>query len=482
MIIQVGSTGLNTDVAPALLPPDAITHGDNFLCVAGSVRSPRMRIKRFQVTVEPVYHFTWTTVDNEHKLIVSDGETVLLYDMDGTGHDLNPSARFTPGSLVTFTDLNTVLVVNSNEDGPFYYDSAGTGELAALPGWTATDRCRVMASLRYSLVALNMTEDGDLFPQKLLWSNSAQDGDLPTLWAAAADNDAGDDLLGESGGHITGAEQMRGSLWVLKSDSIYEMAWIGGQYVFAVNRRTGIVGGSGNESLVACKNVLAVLSRDDVYLYDGSTANSISDNRVHSNLVSLSENGAYTFIELKYSPNQDFLLVSLSADGVTAETTLIYSFADNTWSRVNFGSVYGFELSSFEGADQLELLVLRQNEGAFWVESFADQYDSEQASSYVLIDGNVERRGIKLGEQVSVVEKVLPVARGATFSISFGVQETQDADPRWTPYYTVTPSVREFIPVRLSGSYFCWRVNAASYEPWYLDALDVRVRPAGDKE
>jgi hypothetical protein len=226
---------------------------------------------------------------------------------------------------------------------------------------------------------------------------------------------------------------------------------------------------------------MAILSRDDEYLYDGSSTTSLSDNRVHEALVSLSTLGAYTFIELRYSPNQDFLLVSLSGENDTADTTLVYSFSDNTWSRTTLGQVYGFELASFEGVDQLELLVIRQDDTGIWVESFTDQYDPERAVDYVLVDGNVERTGIPL-DQVSMVEKVLPHARGAEFSISFGVQETQDAEPRWGPYHTVTPATRRFIPVRMAGSYFCWRVNAAALSPWYLDALDVRARPAGDKE
>lgn len=258
MIVQTGQSGLNTDLAPAKLPPDAVTGGSNFLCTEGSVRSPTMRLKQFDLDIEPIYHFVWTDVDAADNIVVSDGESVYLYTSAGVGTLINDGGLFTAGSLVTFCALGTVLIVNSNVDGPFYYDP-DTALLVALTGWPATWTCEIMASVRYNLVALNLTEDGDAFPQKVRWSNSVQDGSIPTEWTAAITNDAGDDILGETGGHIRGAALYRDSLWIGKTDSLYEMRYLGGQFVYAITKRSGDMGIGSHRAMTAAKNVLLIV-------------------------------------------------------------------------------------------------------------------------------------------------------------------------------------------------------------------------------
>jgi hypothetical protein len=485
MIINVGKSGLNTDIAPVKLPPDALTGGNNFLCTEGSVRSPTMRLKVLDLTIEPLFHFVWTAVDNTDKVVVSDGEKVLLYDTDGTEHDINTANRFTVGCQVTFTDLGTVLVVNSDEDGPFYYDP-DTDALVSLPGWNSTWRCKIMASVRYNLVALNMTEGTDEFPQKLRWSNSSQDGSVPTLWTAALDNDAGDDILGETAGHIIGATVFRGSLWIGKTDSLYEMRYLGGQYVYSVTRRTGDIGISSHLGMTAGKNILIVLSRDDVYRFDGTIAQSLSDNRIRNKLIELSDNGSFDYAEIKYSPNQDLAFVTAVGTGRTAGTVPVYSFADDTWNLISFGDVYGFDLGAMTDDTDPELICYRNqpdlDTGAaqYQVERFTGVYDAALEGEYLFIDGEASRESIPL-ERNSMVEKVLPILRGQKLNIQIGVQDSQDSAIRWTPTYEIDPAAKKFIPVRMVGRYMSWRVYARARQPWYFDGLDVRTRPAGDK-
>lgn len=482
MKIAVGTSGLNTDIAPAMLPPDALTGGVNFLCTQGCVRAPTMRLKVMNLSIEPLWHFVWTTADNVDKVIISNGVKVHLYDADGTEHDITPDAGdFTAGCKVTFTDLNTLLVVNSNEDGPFSYDPT-TKKLVALKGWPTAWRCEVMSSVRYNLVALNLTEGSDRLPQKLRWSNSAADGDLPTQWTPALTNDAGDDLLGESGGHIIGARQFKDSLWIGKSDSLYEMSYIGGNFVFQNSRRSGDIGITSPLAIVGAKNQLAILSRDDIYTFDGSNAKSLTDNRINNKILELSDNGSFDYVEMAYSPNQDLLFIDAVGTGRTADQSLIYSYIDNTWSLVSFGALYGFDLAALTSDTDPELVCYRENkDGDYVIERFTNVYDEALEGDYVLVAGEAEREGISLDAPL-MVEKVMPILRGQKLRLEFGVSRAQDAPYRWTPIYEVDPPAKQFIPVRMVGRYFAWRVSATARQPWYLDGLDIRVQPAGDRD
>jgi len=486
MILDIGKSGLNTDLAPTKLPPDALTGGDNFICSGGSVRAPTMRLKVADLSIEPKYRFVWTTKDNEDKLVVSDGVSVIFYDADGTEHNITTAPTFTAGSQVTFCDLGTLLIVNSNLNGPFYYNTS-TSLLVALPGWTSTWRCEVMAAVRYNLVALNMTEGTAKYPQKLRWSSSAVDGAIPNVWDPTnLAFDAGDEILGESSGHIIGAVVFRDSLWIGKTDSIYEMRYLGGQYVYTVSRRSGDLGVSTHRAMAAAKNTLVVLSRDDLYRFDGSMAVSLTDSRVHDLLISLSLDGSFAYTEISYTPNQDFLFVTVSGTGDAAEQVLVYSFADDTWSVVTFGSTYGFDLCAVTADTDPELIVWRTHDGNWQVENFTDEYDPALEGEYLFVNGYVERAGINLGGSQVMVEKVLPILQGADVAqplmISIGVQASQDAEIRWTPEYPIDAARPTFIPVRKVGRYLCWKANARARKPWVLDGLDVRMYPAGDKD
>lgn len=485
MIIDIGKTGLNTDVAPTKLPPDAVTGGENFLCTEGSVRAPTMRLKVMDLSIEPRFRFVWTTKDNEDKLVISDGESIMLYDADGTETDITPSTSLTAGCQVTFADLGTLLIVNSNKDKPWFYDEAAT-ELKPLQGW-GNWKCEVMTSVRYNLVALNMTEDGVKMPQKVRWSSSAEEGAIPAVWDPTdLAYDAGDDILGETSGHIIGGAVFRDSLWIGKTDAIYEMRYLGGQFVYSIIRRTGDLGISRPDAICAAKNVLAIVSRDDLYKFDGSTAMSMTDNRIHNLVLELSKDGSFAYEDLTYSPNQDFLFATLAGEGATADKVLVYSFADDTWNVLTFGDVYGFDLAQITADTDPELICYRKNvDGGYQVEQFSSVYDPDLEAEYLFVDGSVERTGIPLGAPM-MVEKVLPVLRGTDalqpLKISIGVQASQDQEIRWTPEYEIDAKLKRFIPVRKVGRFLCWRVQTRAKKPWYLDALDVRVFPAGDKD
>jgi len=157
---------------------------------------------------------------------------------------------------------------------------------------------------------------------------------------------------------------------------------------------------------------------------------------------------------------------------------------DDTWNNTSFGSVYGFDLASLTADTDPELICYRGTDGAYQVERFTNIYDVDLEGEYVFITGNVERVSIPL-EGPSLVEKVLPILRGVAevpLRIQIGVQASQSAPIRWTPEYPINPEQKTFIPVRKVGRFLSWRATARARQPWYLDALDVRTRPAGDKD
>ena len=481
MIIQTGKSGLNTDVAPALLPPDALTAGDSFTCVAGSVSGSRMRRRLFAIDIEPLFHYEWQNVDGEQKYLVSNVLSVYLYNQDGTYSDITPSTPFTDGAKLDFTDLNTVLVVNSDLDGLYYYDNT---RLVPAPGWPSSMRAKSIAAIKYNLVAMNLTDNGEKFPSKLMWSKSAEEGGMPNVWTPALDNDAGDDILGESEAEILGAVQYRDMLWIVKADSIYRMAWVGGQYVYTIKRQTGLIEIGYPEAFCGCRNNLAIFSTDDVMLFDGTFLDTKALNRVSGAIRASSESGAFGRVQLLYAPSDKLLLLGLGAPNSNVITKVFgYSLIDDTWSVFNVGFCYGLGLTSGFISGSREIIFYTEIEAGganYQIEVATDYYDPQFDNEYILQQTSAERTGIPLNE-VMMVTKALPRIRGVPVTITIGTQETQDSPVKWGLPKTVQPGQETFVPVMRSGRFLAYTIAAESKQRWSCDALDVRANPMGDK-
>ena len=350
-IDQLGGVGLMADPIPSTLAPNAWTSLRNVATDNGALRSVRGETKLFDVAIRPVYHTAYVAPNGLWSVIISDGVKVYLYELVArTGVEITPAAGDLSGGPVTFTNLNGILVCNSETDGPFYYDSGAALPadriLKALPGWNTDWRCKAMVAFRYFLVALNITESDVAYPHKLLWSNSAQEGSLPTEWVAAVTNDAGDDILGETSGVIVGAEVVRDSLYVVKEDAIYSMSWIGGEYVMRTDRLKGGVGTRLINGFKQMKGGLAIFTTSDVLFFDGQNSTSLVDGRIRKTIAQEISEELWEFSRVFVNPATSQLLIAgVSAGSRQLTSALVFNYEENTWGhrRLNFG--YGFDLA-----------------------------------------------------------------------------------------------------------------------------------------
>ena len=145
-IANLGEVGLNTDVAPTLLPANVVTGLNNVVPVNGSLETARGELRLFDLDIEPRYHtayrsFKFDGLAARQWFIVSDGVDVYAYHLQADGtlitEQITPTdddtATGTPepwlGGLVSFADLNGVLVINSETNGPFYWPGPGAPTL-----------------------------------------------------------------------------------------------------------------------------------------------------------------------------------------------------------------------------------------------------------------------------------------------------------------------------------------------------------------
>lgn len=524
----LGKAGLNTDVETSLLPLEAWSTLINIECQDGSLRSAHGESKLFDIAIEPIYHTTF--VEGEFPtVIVSDGVNIRAYRMDGSHRVITPetgtpavSAPWSQGR-VTFTNLNGVLVVNSQSDGPFYWGGWDT-KLKPLPGWPTGWTCRAMCAYRYYLVAIGMFEKDSGtgvvsdFKHKVCWSGSAAEGEVPTVWIPALSNDAGDDILGETPGALVGGVLVRDSLMLVKEDDLFTMNWIGGQYVMQVTRNKGGVGTRSTYGYSEMRGAVVTMTSADVLAFDGQQSQSLMYGRVrewYRRRVS-SEQWEKSALFVHY-PSRS-LYIAIVKSGYTYITEVLrYDWSSDTWSAFTVSDAYGLdelmvrmtltpdpwdEASSKPWNDPgstpwdrgiyapsvTDVIVYESNretaapgEEKYWVSVRAiTETDSQDSPKFV----QAMRTGLPLEgvSGVAMVTRIWPEMDGnAPFKLWVGGQQRLDETPVWTGPYDVIPRVTESIPLRVTGRFLGFRVESEVKGYWRLSALTVQHEPAGER-
>jgi hypothetical protein len=531
-IDDLGAVGLNTDLAPSTLPPNVWTTLIDIRATDGSIRSVAGETKLFNTTVRPLYHTTFVqSPSGAQFIIVSDGESVIAHTVEGTATDITPTEGSLSNGVVSFTDLNGILVVNSTTDGPFYWDSNATPPgniLKPLPGWDSGWTCSDMRAYRYNLVALGMLEGGVEYPHKVRWSSSAAEGELPTEWVAAVSNDAGADLIGETSGAIVGGAIVRDSLYIIKEDSIYAMNHIGGQYVMQLSRLKGSsVGTKIKKGFAEMRGGLAVFTQADLLLFDGNQNVSLTKGRVNAALVNSVSPSHWELSEVFVHTDSGALVLAGVQPGYDLlSMALVYDWNDNTWSQRRLNNSYGFDQAFVSSSaniptwDELvgpavsggltpyfapgvswdqqddgswntgvrnpsvrEIIVYESNpeDTLWWVSVLTNSSVNSDGSPK---SGIAERTGIPIegADGIFMVREIWPELRGSgKITMTVGSQMAVDDSPMWGQPWEVTPGVTENLPVRLSGRFLCLRVECDSPEHWKLGSITVDWEGAGER-
>lgn len=546
-IDNLGAVGLNTDVMPSLLPPNVLTTANNVESSDGVLRSIQgerlVFVNGAKLDVEPIYHKTWVGFAGEQWAIVSDGVDVWAYafDGDGVGEKITPTddgqSTGTPqpwnNGFVSFAILNGLLVVNSASDGLFYWGGTGAPLLAA-PGWDTTWKCKQIAAFRYQLIALGMTEDTNEYPHKIRWSTSAAEGDVPTIWDPQADNDAGDDILGETEGVIVGGTLVRDQLYIIKEDAVYAMRWIGGQYIHQVTRLEGGTGTRNPKGFCEMRGVLVVLTTSDVILFDGQNSKSLLDARARRAVYNAVSEGNWESAQVFYNPSTHILFMSYPTSNATLRLgfSLLYNREENTLSVYLLKNGYGFDLALIDyvvGVPQWDdISPLISGPSPRWiVDGTWDEqidaswnkgvispsnaqtimYESDDAGTeywMVFRQGNTNSDGTakacKAGRTSMPIEGIPGLAQlnwvwpeisgklvdpvdanvEVPVIMRFGGQETPEGQITWDPtQYQVYPDRTQTIDPRVTGRYISWEVSSEGVGEWSLGGLTFSWESAG---
>lgn len=286
---NLGAKGLVSDLAPSELPLDAWSSAKN-------VRFTPLGVEKVQgntaiygtPTVEPLSAFpveaagtsTWI-YGSDKKLYIIDGTTHYNVTRQTLGVDVDYSASAT--TKWTGGHFNGIVIANNPNDVPQSWIPGTVSTKATdLANWPGTLKCHVMRPYKNFLVAMDLTSSGTRTQTGLRWGHPAAAGSVPSSWDITdATKDAGEWYLNETSGAIVDLVSLRDDGIIYKTDGIWRMQFIGGQYIFRFTKiATGVGMPSSRCAVEFSPGQHFVWIGDDVVVFDGQSFSSIMTSRV----------------------------------------------------------------------------------------------------------------------------------------------------------------------------------------------------------
>ena len=412
-------------------------------------------------------------------------------------------------------------VITNGADVPQSWEP---GELAEdLENWPSANlKCGVLRPFGYFLVALNITDGSDNFPDRVRWSHSTTPGNLPSSWDIDdATRDAGQvDLQVQTPGHIVDAARLRDWLVVYRNNSTHAMRYIGGNNVFGFTELFGRLGALASGCVTPFSHrrgaFHCVFTGDDIIVHDGRQIIETLEGRVgrqiarnlsasywersfvvnmpgvHENWICYPETGSETpNLAVVWNYNEDTVSYREIPEGVNWITLgSVTASEGETWNTA-VDSWDSEALSWDEAQNQQHNIRPVQFAGTGSFAGMAE-LDTTSAWSGTNFSTTLEREGIAVVPNRQTKEpiqdltsrKLLRGARlqvvGGPITVQFGASQSVDQAPVYQEPGTV---IQEGVNLRaggvLSGVSFGMRILSEHGNPWEIQGLELDIEKKG---
>lgn len=396
--------------------------------------------------------------------------------------------------------LNGIPFASNGLDVPVYWGGDVGTPFTSLPGWPATTSCKSLVAFRYHLVALDIDGPSGSFPDQVLWSDAAEPGAIPQTWTAAADNEAGDTILGDLPGPCMCAVPLRGSLLIYKRNAVYAMDYVGGNEVFVFRQIFSGMGALTRHAVCDLSDGRHFVVGDgDIYITDGVSRASVALNRMrdfvfnqldqdnYENLfvifhrakgevwVCFPEQGSQDCtLAVVYDVGHDAFGVRVLDDVTCAALGIVNDTAtDESWAAATY---------TWDAATRL----WNQPNYSLAVESLvtgagttATQHDSQDA---VAVAASLSRYDLAFGEpeRVKFLRRIHVRAKTGfgTLYVRAGARMTPTDSITWSTEQALTEP-EQIVNTFAQGRYLSVEVRSEDTEVWQVSGIDLEAELRG---
>ena len=420
-------------------------------------------------------------------------------DITGTAPTGSAVDRWTGGTL------NGVLVLNNGVDKPMYWAGDTTLNLATLPGWVANWKCSAIRPFKNYLIGLNWIKGTSYYPNMVKWSAAADPGTVPATWDEAdPTNDAGETDLSETSGTVVDGLPLGDTFIIYKTDSMYAMTYIGGQYIWQFRRLPGEVGILARGCVCNTPQGHLVLTVGDLVLHNGGEPRSILSGSMRQWLVDNLDidNYARSFLVSNPATNEAWICFP-ETGSTTCSRAIIWNWIDNTFSlrdlnQVTYGLSGQYEYASSDpydsdvGSYDSDTTVYDVTDIPLTKTRFlmcnANQdllgFDIGTDFNGTAFSASIERTGLSFDapDTVKMIRGIYPRIvgqTGATVYIQGGGAMDTEGSYSWSdpvPYVIGTTYRADMFA---SGRFLAYRIYSTANFNWRIKSIDVDVVSMG---
>jgi len=531
-IRQMGTVGIIKDIDPFDLPPNAFDAGLNVRFANGVMtRGPVFR-SITSLSKDPAFVDGLTPLTGLDYIVLGYQDGTITKTAGPTTIDITASG-WTPSSTPvqwTSTNLSDVYYVNREDRVPWYMVRNGT-QMAAIPGWTSTWRCKSLRAFNSQLIAIGMTEASAEYPTTLRWSDFTTVGAPPATWNPATTNSAGRNTIAEMVNPLIDGYALRNAFALYSRDEIWLMEVTGDSNVYSFRRiftGTGIIN---KNCVVERQGQHYVFGFDDIYIHDGVSKQSIAEGKVRQYIYRtmnkkykdkffVAHNRALNEIMFCYVSGDEAVAYP-APNGEACNRAAVYNYVSGTWT------FYDLPWSTAAGISNLDTSLIWNAATASWDltgGSWLDKDDGYKRNLmfvgltsatygitrqlHVLEDyltGTttypvdtaatgpcyVRRTGIDLDEIqaelrgfkniISIYPEGRVYASGAPLSFQFGASLYPDESPVLGDPMTYDGIQNYKLDYRDAGRFLTLQINYNDYRSFSLSGIDVDVVITGSR-
>jgi hypothetical protein len=503
-IDNLGAIGLNKDIQPSDLPPNAWTSVYNMRCADGRIESFAGHSDYETPSVVPYYLLTATDATTFYWVYMGLDKA---YVWNGSSHTditrLSGDYTGTTSNRWNGCLINGAAILNNGVDAPQMWNPPATGtKLADTTGWDSNWTAKVVRSYKDFLFALDITKSSTRYPQMVKWSD-AGDGALPTDWdETSTTNKAGETTLGDALGDLVDAQQLRDAFIIYSEDAVYGCQFIDGQFVFRFYRISGLIGALAQDCICEFQGGHFVVGSGDVYIHDGQSGQSVIDDKNRDFLFSSidADNYQNTFVVLFEKKSEIWICYPENGE-IYPNMSLVWNYYDNTWYSRSLPTgttfITGGQITSSAGDwDSLTYPSWEDWTGVWGSRTYSPVSKSLVGSTtetklYQFEDGNqfdgvnvycmCERTGLDIGNtsDLHTINAIYPEAEGGEFDIYVGSQMRVNDDVTWEGPYSFNPSTDRKIDCRVTGVQHAIRFESTDDVSWAVSSYGVDYKYSG---
>lgn len=229
-------------------------------------------------------------------------------------------------------------IMTNGVDELWKWTGSGSDTLTQLitefPSGVTSLTCKNLIEFKDHLLLLDVSEDGDRYPQRVRWSDTADPCDFLNGNASYQDLSGAD--------WISTAVKFKGDyLVIFKERSIWVGYATGDSDIFQFDQRTAGVGCAASKTVELLGDEIIFLGWDDVYVFNGIDYESISSAIQEELFDSLDPGAIDKCFGVVIEEQKEYWLFVPSLGSDYCDTAWVFNYGLNKWTRHDFGAVDG---------------------------------------------------------------------------------------------------------------------------------------------